>query len=161
MSKIIKDTFSSLFKVGSLIAKKKLLVQENGARFANAQELLSLFSGSNKGLLINGDNKRISIKYSFEHVAVIAKPGSGKTTAYIIPNILELAKSQVSMVVNDPSQEVFQLTSGYLQSQGFRIVRLCPDDLSTSSNFNPFAGLDARDTIDIEQICASIVMSFL
>lgn len=159
MSKIIKDSFSSLFKVGSFLAKKKVLVQESGARFANKTELSSLFSHSNKGLLINGNDKRLSLNDSFEHLAVIAKPGSGKTTAFILPSILELAKSDCSMIVNDPSKEVYQLTSGYLQERGFRIVRLCPDDLDASERFNPFAELDARHTIEIEQICASIVMS--
>ena len=93
MSKILKDTFSSLFKAGSFIAKKKMLVQERGARFANKTELSSLFSYANKGLLINGNDKRLSLTDSFEHLAVIAKPGSGKTTAFILPSILELAKS--------------------------------------------------------------------
>lgn len=159
MSKIIKDTFSSLFSIGSFIAKKKLLVQEQGARFANKAELTSMFSTSNKGLLINGNDKRLSLKDSFEHLAVIAKPGSGKTAALIIPSILELGSSNCSMIVNDPSSEVYQLTSGYLASRGFRILRLCPEDLPSSSRFNPFVGLDARHTIEIEQICASIIMS--
>ncbi|MBQ4852765.1 type IV secretory system conjugative DNA transfer family protein, partial [Pseudoalteromonas sp. MMG012] len=159
MSKIIKDTFSSLFNIGSFVAKKKLLVQEQGARFANKAELTSMFSTSNKGLLINGNDQRLSIKDSFEHLAVIAKPGSGKTTAFIIPSILELASSNCSMIVNDPSCEVYEFTSGHLASRGFRILRLCPEDLPSSSCFNPFAGLDARHTIEIEQICTSIIMS--
>jgi len=159
MSKIIKDTFSGLFNLGSFIAKKKLLIQEQGARFANKAELSSMFSRSNKGVLINGNDKRLSLKDSFEHIAVIAKPGSGKTTAFIIPSILELASSNCSMIVNDPSNEVYQLTSGHLASKGFRIVRLCPEDLASSSCFNPFSGLDARHTIEIEQICASIVLT--
>ncbi|WP_046006065.1 type IV secretory system conjugative DNA transfer family protein [Pseudoalteromonas rubra] len=159
MSKIIKGTFSSLLSIGSFIAKKKLLVQEQGARFASQSELSSIFSRSNKGVLINGNDKRLSLKDSFEHLAVIAKPGSGKTTAFIIPSILELGSSDCSMIVNDPSGEVYQLTSGHLASKGFRIVRLCPEDLPSSSQFNPFAGLDARHTIEIEQICASIILS--
>lgn len=159
MSQIIKDTFSSLFKVGSFIAKKKMLVQETGARFSTQDELKLLFSNRNKGLLIDGNKCRMSDVDSFEHVAVIAKPGSGKTTAYIIPNILELARSNCSMIVNDPSKEVFELTSGYLKEQGYRILKLSPDELDSSSRFNPFSGLDARHTIEIEQVCASVIMS--
>lgn len=159
MSKIIKDTFSTFFKVGSLIAKNKLLVKEEGARFANSKELKTIFSDKNKGLLIDGQNRRISQKDSYEHVAVIAKPGSGKTTAFIIPNIFELSNSNCSMIVNDPSSEVYQLTSGHLQVQGYRVLKISPDDLNSSSRFNPFAGLDARHTIEIEQVCAAIIMS--
>ncbi|MGL1959450.1 MAG: type IV secretory system conjugative DNA transfer family protein [Colwellia sp.] len=159
MSKILKDTFSGLFSIGSLIARHKLLKKETGARFSTQDELKSLFFARNSGVLIDGNNKRLSEKDSFEHIAVIAKPGSGKTTAYIIPNILELAKSNNSFLVNDPSGEVIGLTSGYLEECGYRILKLSPDELETSSRFNPFAGLDARHTIEIEQICASIIMS--
>lgn len=159
MSKIIKDTFTSLFKIGSHVAKKKLLVKETGAQFASGRELENMFSARNDGLLIDGDRCRITAKDSFEHLAVVAKPGSGKTTAFIIPNIFELANTNCSMIVNDPSGEVFQLTSGHLKDRGFRVLNLNPDDVENSSKFNPFAGLDARHTIEIEQICAAIIMS--
>lgn len=159
MSKIIKDTFSGLFKIGSFVAKNKLLVKETGARFAKGRELENIFSPRNDGLLIDGDRNRITTKDSYEHLAVVAKPGSGKTTAFIIPNIFELANSNCSMIVNDPSGEVFQLTSGHLKERGFRVLKLSPDDIDNSSKFNPFAGLDARHTIEIEQICAAIIMS--
>ncbi|MCI5165812.1 MAG: hypothetical protein D3903_06880 [Candidatus Electrothrix sp. GM3_4] len=35
----------------------------------------------------------------------------GKTTSYIIPNILYKAQQNVSMVVNDPKGEVCDLTA--------------------------------------------------
>jgi len=159
MSKILKDTFSSLFKIGTVIAKNRLLKKETGARFSSSEELKSLFSNRNKGLLIDGDKYRLSEQDSFEHLAVIAKPGSGKTTAFLIPSILDLAERKNSMIVNDPSKEVFELTSGYLKERGYRILKLSPDELDVSSRFNPFDGLEAKNTIEIEQICASIIMS--
>ncbi len=159
MSKIIKDTFSGIFKVGAFFAKNHILTREKGARFSTKDEKQQILSSGNKGVLIDGDSHRLSAKDSFEHIAVIAKPGSGKTTAFIIPNILELARSNYSMVVNDPSSEVFELTSGYLAEQGFNIIRLCPDELEVSARFNPFDKLDARHSIEIEQVCASIIMS--
>jgi len=159
MSQLIKDTFSGLFKAGAFVAKHRTLRKDTGARFATKDEVAKIFSSRNKGVLIDGHISHLSEKDSFEHIAVIAKPGSGKTTAYIIPNILDLATSNCSMIVNDPSKEVFELTSGYLQRQGFKIIRLCPDDLAASSRFNPFDNLSAKDTIEIEQVCASIIMS--
>ena len=159
MSKILKDTFSSIFKIGSYFAKKKLLSRESGARLANNKELSSIFSRSNKGLLINGNDQRISLTDSYEHLAVIAKPGSGKTTAFIVPNVLELGSKECSMIINDPSGEIFQLTSGYLEKQGYRIQILNPENLEQSARFNPFAGLTAQDTMEIEQICTSIIMT--
>ena len=159
MSKILRDTFSCLFKVGFFVAKQHYLKKKTGARFLTPDELRQLFSSRNRGALIDGNKKRLSEKDSYEHIAAIAKPGSGKTTAYIIPNILELSKDNKSMVVNDPSREVYELTSGYLKERGYKVLRLNPDDLTYSSQFNPFQDLDARQTIEIEQICASIILS--
>jgi len=159
MSKILKDTFSGLFNVGSVFVKKKMLSVDSGARFSTNKETRSFFSSQNKGVLVDGNDFRLTAKDSFEHIAVIAKPGSGKTTAYIVPNVLELADGKNSIVVNDPSHEVFELTSGYLQKKGFKVLRLNPENLKNTSHFNPFDGLDARHPIEIEQICASVILS--
>ena len=104
----MKDTFAGLFKIGSHFAKNKLLVKDTGARFASAKELSSIFSPRNKGLLIDGQNSRISQKDSYEHVAVIAKPGSGKTTAFIIPNIFTPN--------GDGSNEIFKILGGGIKT---------------------------------------------
>jgi len=153
------DTFSNIFKIGGYFAKKKLLTRESGARFANNQELATIFSRANDGLLIDGDNKRISLTDSYEHLAVIAKPGAGKTTAFIVPNVLEFSNKDCSLIINDPSGEIFELTSGHLQDQGFHVQVLNPENLKRSARFNPFAGLTAENTTEIEQICTSIIMT--
>ena len=41
---------------------------------------------SNKGLVLDGKDKRLSQKESFNHMGIIARTGGGKTTGYIIPN---------------------------------------------------------------------------
>ena len=155
----IKNTFLGLFKVIAFIIKGYTLKKEDGARFADNREQSDIFKHRNKGVLINGKNKRLSEKDSFEHIAVVAKAGRGKTTGYIIPNILDKAKSKCSMIVTDPSGEIFEATSGYLKSCGFNVLAINPDDLKSSSRFNPFAGLGAKDIIEIEQICTSIILS--
>ncbi|MFI3222673.1 MAG: type IV secretory system conjugative DNA transfer family protein [Methylococcaceae bacterium] len=156
---VMKGTFDVLFKAGKYLVKGYVLNQEEGARFSNSKEEKAIFKGGNTGLLIDGKSKRLSEKDSFEHLAVIAKPGSGKTTGFIIPNILDKASQKSSMVITDPSGEIFQTTSGYLASRGYKILTINPDDLSKSCRFNPFAGLNASNIIEIEQICSSIVLS--
>ena len=77
-----------------------------------------LFSSSNKGLLLDGKNKRLSVKESFNHLALISRTGGGKTTSYVIPNILKLADNKNSMIITDISGELYDQTSGYLKSKG-------------------------------------------
>ena len=60
--------------------------------------------------------------------------GSGKTSRYIIPNILNCCGSAV---VTDPAGELFRLTSGYMQERGYKIQVLAPDDPDHSARFNP------------------------
>ncbi len=155
----MKQTFNVFLKLGEYLVRGYTLKKEDGARFASNDEQKNIFNASNKGLLIDGKNKRLSEKDSFEHIAIIAKPGGGKTTAYIIPNILDKAKQKCSLVVTDPSGEIFSQTSAYMKSKGFNILTLNPDNLEFSSRFNPFAGLGAKDIIEIEKICASIILS--
>jgi type IV secretory pathway TraG/TraD family ATPase VirD4 len=159
MSKILKDTFVGLGKVGSYLAKGYMLKKEDGARFATKSEEGDIFHRSNRGLIVDGINKRLSEKDSFEHIAIIAPPGKGKSTGYIRPNIYDKSAQNCSMVITDPRGELYDNTSQQLRDKGFEVLTLRPDDLSVSARFNPFHGLDARDIIEIEQICTSIILS--
>lgn len=156
---VMKSSFKLMFTVGQYLVKGYGKKPEQGARFSSKREESEIFNRSNKGVLINGKDKRLSEKDSFEHVAVIARPGSGKTTSFIIPGILDKAKSNCSMIVTDPSGEIHKNTSGYLKSRGFNVLVLNPEDLEKSNRFNPFYGLTAKDVIEIEQICSSIILS--
>ncbi|MEE9363081.1 MAG: type IV secretory system conjugative DNA transfer family protein [Cellulophaga sp.] len=155
----MKKTFNAFFKLATYLIKGYTLKNEDGARFANSNEENHIFNARNKGLLIDGNNKRLSEKDSFEHLAIIAKPGVGKTTSYIIPNILDKARQKCSLVVTDPSGEIFSQTSAFMKSRGFNILTLNPDNLELSSKFNPFDGLGVNDIIEIEKICSSIILS--
>ncbi|CAG37860.1 type IV secretory system conjugative DNA transfer family protein [Desulfotalea psychrophila] len=159
MSKLIADTLKTFFNVGKFIAKGYVLKKEEGARFAKNSEQNEIINSSNRGLLINGINKRLSEKESFKHIAIIAKSGIGKTTGYIYPNIFDKADSNCSMLITDPSSEIYETTSQHLKNRGFKIVRLNPSNINQSSRFNPFHGLGAEDIIEIEQICTSIIKS--
>ena len=123
MSKLIGDSFRVLGKGALYLARGHALRKEEGARFSNRQERRKLFARQNTGLLIDGDTKRISEKDSYEHVAVIAKPGSGKTTAYIIPNLIDRAMKGDSIITLDPSGELYSKTSDFLIER-FMAIRL-------------------------------------
>ena len=159
MSEIIKGTFKNVFKVGKFLFNHQVLKSESGARFSNSKEEKSIFKISNKGLLINGKDKRLSVKSSLEHLAIIAKSGGGKTVNFIIPALLDQAKHKTSIIVTDPSGEIFNSTSQYMKSKGFKILTLDPNHPETTCRFNPFDGLGVNDIIEIEKICASLVLS--
>ena len=108
-----------------------------GARFMTEGEQRKLFPRSSQGLLIDGKNKRLSLDESYKHLLLVAQTGAGKTTKYIIPNIFELAEHKNSIIVTDPSGEIFTNTSGYMQSKGFKVLKFDPTDLEHSVYFNP------------------------
>ena len=128
----------------------QFLKSQSGARLQNAQQISAWLNRGNTGLLIDGDQGRLSERVSFQNVCVTASVGTGKTTRYIVPNVLDKAKQNCSLVVNDPKGEVFEITSGYMQSRGFEVVVINPEDISRSSTFNLLA--EARSDIEIEQI---------
>ena len=133
----------------------KYLRRTDGARLLTPKETGQLLSPINKGLLIDGQKGRLSERESFQNVCVMARVGAGKTSRYIIPNVLDKARRNCSMVINDPKGEVFEATSGYLQSRGFRVLTINPQDLERSSRFNPL--LEAKDDIELEQVAEILV----
>jgi len=133
----------------------KLLKKTHGARLLSNHETGSLLSSRNTGLLLDGQSGRLSERESFQNVCVIARVGAGKTSRYIIPNMLDRAKRNCSVVVNDPKGEVFTETSGYMQSRGFKVIVINPENIEYSSSFNPL--LEAHSEIEIEQIAEILV----
>lgn len=74
---------------------------QKGARFLSGREMRRVVSKKEKGLIVDGKNLRLSLSNSFTHLALIAPTGAGKTSRYIIPNVLGL--DDCSMVITDPS----------------------------------------------------------
>lgn len=111
----------------------------------------------NKGVVLDGKNKRLSTKDSFNHMGIIARTGGGKTTGYIIPNILKFANNNNSMIVTDLSGELYQKTSGYLKKKGFKVYVLDPEDLNVSLSYNPL--YYALDSISIDEIVNVLIKS--
>lgn len=129
--------------------------RREGARFLTAKETGELLSPRNKGLVIDGRRGRLSERQSFQNVCVMARVGAGKTTRYIIPNVLDKARKKCSLVVNDPKGEVFAATSGYMQANGYKVIVVHPEHLQGSSRFNPL--LEARNDIELEQIAEILI----
>ena len=145
------------FTTTEFLVRGKILNKKEGARFLETHETDEFLSSSNQGLLLDGVKKRLSIKDSFQNVCFSARVGTGKTTKYIVPNVLDKANRHVSMVVHDPKGEVHKLTSGYLKANGYRIVIFNPENISESNLFNPLA--ESKNLIELEQVAETLIWS--
>ncbi|MBN4056106.1 type IV secretory system conjugative DNA transfer family protein [Rhodothermus sp. AH-315-K08] len=113
------------------------------ARFLGGYERLRLLSRFHDGLVIDG-RRRISEKRSFNHLAIVAPSGGGKTTVFTIPNVLAL---NGSAVITDPSGEIYAHTAGHLQAKGFKIKVIDLGDPARSLTFNPLHRANEHDEI--------------
>jgi type IV secretory pathway TraG/TraD family ATPase VirD4 len=152
---MLKSSFGLLYTGAKILVKGKVLDTKTGAKFANSSEYKEYLNSHNKGLLLDGEDLALDEAGSFQNVAVIARIGAGKTSRYIIPNVLHLSKTKSSIVVNDPKGEVFDATSGYMASRGFKVVVIDPENIAHSSLFNPL--LEAKNDIELEQIAEILV----
>lgn len=106
------------------------------ADFLKGRAKRRLLSTSNKGLVIDGVS-RISLQKSFQHLCIVAPTGAGKTTRYIFPNILNAKRE--SLVITDPSAEIYRKSAAYLESQGYQVLALNVADVENSVKYNPLA----------------------
>lgn len=154
-----KDLFAFPFKLmgtgAKYLLKGYVLNKTTGAEFAKKGDYRKYLNPQNTGLLLDGDQGYLSEKESFQNVCVMARVGAGKTSRYIIPNVLAKARSKCSLVVNDPKGEVFEATSATMQANGFNVIVLDPENPSRSSSLNPLT--EARGAIELEQIADILV----
>ncbi|MBU0673161.1 MAG: type IV secretory system conjugative DNA transfer family protein [Proteobacteria bacterium] len=154
---LLSDTMKGIFKGGLYLLGRKLNRSKEGATFDSESDYSSYLNSSNNGLLLDGDKLRLSERDSIQNVCVMARIGAGKTSRYIIPNVLGRARSKCSIVVNDPKGEVYQNTSEHMRRSGFKVVAINPENLDGTSHFNPLS--EARSDIEIEQIAEILVRS--
>lgn len=110
-----------------------------------------LLNSWNRGLLLNGKRDRMSESNSFTHCLVVAKTGGGKSSTFIIPNLLTLRNC--SILCTDLSGELYRKTAGYMKKTGFDIQIMNPENLAMSSQYNPLESLRThQDILDLAHI---------
>ena len=97
------------------------------------RERRRFLSPDHRGLVLSPTD-RLSLRESFKNLALVAPTGSGKTSKYVIPNLLDV---QGSVVVTDPAGEIFAQTSGHLAERNFRLQVLRFGEVERSLRFNP------------------------
>ena len=133
---------------------KQFGLGKENAEFLGFFARFGLLSPFNSGLVLNGASGRLSEQDSFKNLVMIASTGWGKSSGFIVPNILKQEKG--SLVITDPSGDIFKQTSGHLLEKGYRLKILNPLDISRSIKFNPLDGLkEYRDIDEIAHILVS------
>lgn len=142
-----KFKHSKVYKSLQNLVFGKSLHREEGASFAKKEDIANYLSPRNQGILIDGKNLRFTRRVSYQNFAVYGVTGKGKSTALARPIILDKAKRDEVIIVNDMKGELFESTSGYMKANGYRIIVLNPNDLENSNRFNPFLSLDTPEAI--------------
>ncbi len=95
------------------------------------------------------DPKKVKVN---KNILVFGGSGSGKSAAYVKPNILQKLGSYV---ITDPKGELYRETSGYLKANGYAVKVLNLVDTEYSNRYNPLAHI--RDYSDVDIIAHTIV----
>lgn len=131
------------------------LLRPSPIGFLSGWKSFWLLNRWHKGFLLDGKNKHLSQKKSFQSAVSVGGVGTGKSTVQVIPNLLTL--ENCSMVVTDVSGELYQATSGHLAKKGFNIQVLNLMDTSRSLGYNPLH--NPRTTTEIQKLAHLLVSS--
>ena len=87
----------------------------------------------------------------FPHALIVAPTGRGKTTGFVIPNLLTY---RGSAVVLDVKGENFEATSRHRAAQGDQVFRFAPTDWKDgrSHRYNPLLRIAGLENIDRQQM---------
>ena len=90
------------------------------------------------------------------HTLICGGSGSGKTRAYVMPNLLN-ANGKISYVITDPKGEILRKSGKYLKKQGYHISVLNLDDMSKSAYYNPFHYINPEKEEDVMMLIKAIM----
>lgn len=122
------------------------------AQFGNERLIASRL---NRGFVVSRYRK-LTRKMSFRNLLISSPTGGGKTVKLLLPTLLSLR--DCSMIVNDNSKELYNLSSAY-KATHMKIRTLNLSDSSESSGFNILA--DIKDVQDIYRIAHIMVQTSL
>lgn len=106
----------------------------------------------NNGLILAEKNYLPLDKLGNTNVLIVGGSGSGKSSAYTIPNAHQCLGSYI---FTDPKGEIYDRTAGYLKSQGYEIRLFNLVNPESSDSYNPIQHV--QSDIDVDIIASTIV----
>ena len=106
----------------------------------------------NKGIILAENNYLPIDKRGNVNVLVVGGSGSGKSSAYSIPNAYQCLGSYV---FTDPKGELYDKTAGFLQKNGYDIKVLNLVNPENSEGYNPL--MHITNEVDVDVIAHTIV----
>ena len=95
------------------------------------------------GIVVGRRGKKAVLAVGDIHTLLIGVPGVGKTRRVILPTVLWAAAGRESLVFSDPKGELAAMTAGWLQAQGYDVLRLDIRHPSQGKRWNPLAPIRA------------------
>ena len=119
--------------------------QAQDSKYVDNNMIFAMYRGEYLGLNLNNKKANRSA-----NVLIIGGTGTGKTFKYIKPNILQ---ENCSIVVTDPSGDIFRSFAPYLLSKGYNVFLFNASDFSMSNHYNPLLNVyDANGEISERHI---------
>ncbi len=116
------------------------------SRWSKDGEQYSILSKTD-GILLAKDNYLPVDKPGNINVMVVGGSGTGKSAAFVRPNVIPLLGSYV---FTDPKGELYDDTAGYFEANGYEIKVLNLMNPNKSDGFNPLMNIrDVDDDLDI------------
>lgn len=89
-----------------------------------------------------------------KHIAVYGASGSGKSRTFVRPFIMQAVKREESMIIPDPSAELYESMAKYLEKEGYTIRVFNTQTPSLSDSWNPV--LNVANAGENEDLMAQI-----
>ncbi len=144
-----------------LLLKPRAKKQHGDARFATRSEMRQAGLYGSTGVIVGQVGDDLLMYGGDAHAVVDAESRSGKGVAVCVPNALNY---QDSLVVNDPKNELHDLTSGYRAKYGQKCYLFNPAALDYRSHrWNPLAYISDDPNFrinDIQKIANFIFLIF-
>ena len=111
-----------------------------------------------KEMFMSLDNKGIAQRNNYNsrnaNVLAIGGSGAGKTFGLVGPNIMQ---ANCSMIITDPSGELYANYSTFLEDQGYKVKCFNLDDMKKSNHYNPFNYI--KDDKDVEILVNTLIVN--
>ncbi|NFT07804.1 hypothetical protein FDF26_12155 [Clostridium botulinum] len=110
----------------------------------------------NTGLILSKDIQ-LKEQFDFEGSVTIAPTGSGKTSSFFFPNLLS-NNIKGSIIVTDPKEELFKLTSKYQEKIcGRKVLKFSPLSPGTSEKYNLLTS--CKDDSEIIELASTLLFN--